>query len=90
VVVYDYWNNNYPWSWNEAPGKAFRMKELVLQVPVWVSLGAVVVVGAGLLRERRPRRQTPAAPAGGPPPPPSQEPLRGELMTIHQGAGASP
>jgi hypothetical protein len=84
VVVYDYWNANYPWSWNVAASQPFRMKELILQVPVWVSLGALIVIGTGLLREGRPRRETLTAPA-------SPESLRGELMALHhQGAGASP
>ena len=50
VVVYDHWNGAYPSHWNIAPGKPFRPVELVLQVPVWLSLGIVVVSGLRLLR----------------------------------------
>jgi hypothetical protein len=52
VIVYDHWNNAYPWNWNVAPGKPFRTKELFLQYPAWFSLLAVAVIGLLILRRR--------------------------------------
>lgn len=82
VVVYDNWNSAFPWSWNVAPGKPFRSKELFLQYPAWVSLLLVAVTGLLMLR----RRHAPAivTPTGHTP----KHRRGGELMAVRQGSGA--
>jgi hypothetical protein len=50
IVVYDHWNSAYPWDWNVGLGMPFRTVELVIQVPVWLSLAVVAGTGLRLLR----------------------------------------
>jgi hypothetical protein len=79
VVVYDHWNSAYPWHWNVAPGKPFRDKEMFLQVPVWLALFAVTVVGLSCLSTRERSR---GAVVGEP----ETRPARGgELMAVRRG-----
>ena len=52
VTVYDNWNNALPWHWNVAGGQAFRTKDLLLEIPVWLSLAAVAVAGLALFRRQ--------------------------------------
>jgi hypothetical protein len=75
VVVYDHWNNALPWHWNVAPGIPFRPVELALQVPVWLSLGVVVVSGLRLLRvtDRPPPKGRPHVGRAHAPRPPAQQ-----------------
>jgi uncharacterized membrane protein len=50
VVVYDHWNDGYPWHWYAAWAVPFSSGELVLMVVTWICLAAVGLVGLGLLR----------------------------------------
>jgi hypothetical protein len=50
VVVYDHWNDGYPWHWYAAWAVPFSSGELVLMVVTWICLAAVGLVGLRLLR----------------------------------------
>jgi hypothetical protein len=59
VAVYDYWNSAPPWRWDVAPGQPMRPLDLRLQVPAWLALASVAVVGVLLLRRYVPRHLPP-------------------------------
>ena len=63
VTVYDNWNNAYPWHWNIAGGQAFRTQDLLLEIPVWLSLAALAVAGLMLFRTRTRRPRSTRIPA---------------------------
>ena len=50
VVVYDHWNDAYPWHWYAAWAVPFSSGELVLMVVTWLALAAVGLVGLRFLR----------------------------------------
>ncbi|MDQ7908852.1 glycosyltransferase family 39 protein [Phytohabitans sp. ZYX-F-186] len=62
LLVYDRWNNAYPWNWDVGTAISFQSsRPYVLAVLTWQALAAVVV--AGMLLLRRPRRGDPIDPA---------------------------
>jgi 4-amino-4-deoxy-L-arabinose transferase-like glycosyltransferase len=50
LVVYDHWNDAFPWHWHKAWAVPFSSGELALMVVTWAVLAAVAVVGLRLLR----------------------------------------
>lgn len=52
VVVYDRWNQAYPWNWSEAKAQRLVFGEFVLMVITWAALALVAVLGMRLLLGR--------------------------------------